>query len=71
LKSFSEIAGAVRELLKPETLAAYRERAAGIRNFAVYEIPDLLDKILSDSADARDVGNYRGAPKHSSFELFH
>ena len=71
LKSFSEIAEAVCELLKPETLARYRGRAAGIRNFAVYEIPELLDKILRDSPDQNALGSYVAIPKHSSIELFH
>jgi len=71
LRSFSEIAEAVGKLLEPETLGRYRDKAAGIRNFAVYEIPELLDKILSDSTDREALQSYPGAPKHSSVELFH
>jgi hypothetical protein len=71
LKSFSDIAQAVGELLNPETLGRYRERAAAIRNFAVYEIPELLDKILNDSIDQNALPGYPGAPEHSSIELFH
>ena len=54
-----------------ETLGRYRDKAAGIRNFAVYEIPELLDRILSDSTDREVLQSYPGAPKHSSIELFH
>jgi 1,2-diacylglycerol 3-beta-galactosyltransferase len=42
----ADIAQAVRELLVPETYALCRERAAEARNFAVYEIPALLEKVL-------------------------
>jgi 1,2-diacylglycerol 3-beta-galactosyltransferase len=71
LRNFSEIAEAVRELLKPETLGRYRDKAAGIRNFAVYEIPELLDKILSDSTELSALQSYSPTPKHSPIELFH
>jgi hypothetical protein len=70
LKSFSDIAEAVGDMLKPETLARYREKAAGIRNTAVFEIPELLDKILSDSGQ-NALQSYPIPPKHSSIELFH
>jgi len=48
VRSFSsEIGRAVRTLLAPENYARFRQRAAAMRNLAVYEIPDLLEKILS------------------------
>ncbi len=48
VRSFSrEIDGAVRKLLAPESYARYRERAAAVRNTAVFEIPDMLDGILA------------------------
>jgi UDP-N-acetylglucosamine:LPS N-acetylglucosamine transferase len=50
VNSFSKIAEAVGELLRPEACGRYRSRAANIRNFAVFEIPELLEKILADSA---------------------
>lgn len=40
--------GAVAELLQPGTLEAYRARAAGLRNRAVWEILDILAAILAD-----------------------
>ena len=48
-----EIAGAVRALLAPGNYERYRERAAAVRNFAVFEIPVMLDKILSGSLPDR------------------
>jgi 1,2-diacylglycerol 3-beta-galactosyltransferase len=69
LKNFSEIAEAVSELLNPETLRRCRDNAAAIRNFAVFEIPELLDKILSDSTEQNTLESYPPIPKHSSIEL--
>jgi 1,2-diacylglycerol 3-beta-galactosyltransferase len=42
-----ELAGAVRTMLVPENFERFRARAAQMRNSAVYEIPDLLEQILS------------------------
>ena len=42
-----DIAAAVRRLLAPENYARYRERAAATRNSAVWEIPEMLQRILS------------------------
>ncbi|HVP46187.1 MAG TPA: glycosyltransferase [Bryobacteraceae bacterium] len=42
-----EIRGAVGRLLAPENYERFRSRVAAIENRAVYEIPDLLERILS------------------------
>ncbi|HTS25142.1 MAG TPA: glycosyltransferase [Bryobacteraceae bacterium] len=48
VRSFSaEIAEAVRTLLAPENYGRFRQRAAEMGNSAVFEIPDLLEGILS------------------------
>jgi UDP-N-acetylglucosamine:LPS N-acetylglucosamine transferase len=57
---FSKVAEAVGEMLKPEVYRRYRDKTAAIQNFAVYEIPVLLEKILSGS----------DAKKHSPIEMF-
>ena len=44
----TELAGAVRTMLAPENYGRFRARAAELRNSAVYEIPDLLEGILSN-----------------------
>lgn len=59
VNSFSKIAGAVRQLLQPERYERCRHRAAAMRNFAVFEIPELLDEILS-----RDFAAPPGFPAH-------
>jgi 1,2-diacylglycerol 3-beta-galactosyltransferase len=46
IPSFRKIDRAVKELLKPEKLAQYRANVAAINNRAVFEIPDILQKIL-------------------------
>jgi hypothetical protein len=40
-----EIAGAVKQLLRPGVLDAYRQRAAALQNRAVFEIPGLLRNV--------------------------
>jgi hypothetical protein len=50
LRNFRGIEGAVRELLDPARFARCRERAAAIRNRAVFEIPDLLAGLLPREA---------------------
>ncbi len=50
LKSFREIETAVKSLLEPSKFSAMRERIAGMKNCAVFEIPPILEKI----AEARE-----------------
>jgi UDP-N-acetylglucosamine:LPS N-acetylglucosamine transferase len=46
LKSFKNIESAVAKLIEPGTLARYRANAEALHNRAVFEIPDMLEKIL-------------------------
>ncbi len=46
----SEVVAAVSELLKPGELAGYRERAAAMHNQAIFEIPQIFEKILKNGA---------------------
>ncbi len=46
LPNFRGIAKAVEELLKPENYVRFRENAQAMCNRAVFEIPDVLEKIL-------------------------
>jgi UDP-N-acetylglucosamine:LPS N-acetylglucosamine transferase len=56
VRSFpNDIFGAVENLLAPQNFERFRERAAGMRNSAVYEIPEFLEKILSTSLRKRQV----------------
>jgi 1,2-diacylglycerol 3-beta-galactosyltransferase len=49
LRSFRNIDKAVTELIQPENLARYRAKAASINNKAVFEVVDILDKIIKRS----------------------
>ena len=44
--SFIQIANAVRNLLEPATFARLRANIAGLENRAVFEIPDILAKLI-------------------------
>ena len=47
LPNFRQIAHAVNELLEPPTYARFREATSQTRNRAVFEIPDILERIAS------------------------
>jgi hypothetical protein len=47
LKNFKTIEKAVAQMIEPRTLARYRANAATLHNRAVFEIPDMLEKILA------------------------
>jgi 1,2-diacylglycerol 3-beta-galactosyltransferase len=60
LRNFTtELAGAVRTMLAPGNYERFRERAAVMRNLAVYEIPDLLAGILSSHPSQSDTAPHQ------------
>jgi 1,2-diacylglycerol 3-beta-galactosyltransferase len=46
LKSFREVDAGIARLLSPETYQVLRTNAAAIQNRAVFEIPEILDRIM-------------------------
>ena len=52
VRSFAQIADAVRELLEPRRLARCREAVSRMHNRAVFEIPDMLESFLQAGAPA-------------------
>jgi 1,2-diacylglycerol 3-beta-galactosyltransferase len=52
ISSFRHISAAVRFLLKDNRLAQFRHNARHIANRAVYEIPEMLERILGSGAVA-------------------
>jgi len=54
--NFWQIGRTVRELLEPERFRGFRARVSAIRNTAVYEIPDVLEKILGSYFPPQLVG---------------
>ncbi len=63
VRNFSrDLPAAVRALLEPENYARFRQRAAAMRNHAVYEIPEMLEGILSGAIGSqRDRASGSGA----------
>ena len=52
VNNFDEIAAAVERLLDPAALATYKANVARVHNRAVFEIPDLLAKIMASAPAA-------------------
>jgi 1,2-diacylglycerol 3-beta-galactosyltransferase len=50
VKSHRQVASAVAELLKPGELPRLRERAGNMHNRAIFEIPQIFEKILSNGS---------------------
>jgi 1,2-diacylglycerol 3-beta-galactosyltransferase len=48
LKSFENVAEGVRRMLEPTTLAAFRKNVSAQENRAVFEIPEILAKLLGE-----------------------
>jgi hypothetical protein len=46
LHSFAEIATAIVPMLDPDRLAQFRERAGALNNRAIFEVPEILDRII-------------------------
>ena len=57
-----QVAAAVAELLKPGELARLRERAGSMHNQAIFEIPQIFEKILNNGSGLKWQGldNYSG-----------
>src|SRR4029077_1704200 len=51
LHSFREVVSGVQRMLEPATLAEFRKNVAALENRAIFEIPQILDKLLRESAD--------------------
>jgi len=53
LQSFREVVSGVQRILDPATLAEFRKNVAALDNRAIFEIPEILDKLLRDSVIAQ------------------
>jgi Glycosyltransferase family 28 C-terminal domain len=58
LKNFREVVGGVKQMLEPATLAEFRKNVAALNNRAIFEIPEILAKLLGYAplASGRDGG---------------
>jgi 1,2-diacylglycerol 3-beta-galactosyltransferase len=52
LKSFEDVADGVQRMLKPATLAEFRKNVSTQENRAVFEIPEILARLLNESHSA-------------------
>src|SRR5882672_1869106 len=50
LKGFDEVVDGVKRMLEPATLAAFRKNVSAQENRAVFEIPQILAKLLGESS---------------------
>jgi Glycosyltransferase family 28 C-terminal domain len=59
LHGFREVVSGVQQILEPATLADLRKNVDALNNRAIFEIPEMLDKLLRESADRQ--GSRMGA----------
>jgi Glycosyltransferase family 28 C-terminal domain len=59
LHGFREMVSGVQQILEPATLADLRKNVDALNNRAIFEIPEILDKLLRESADRQ--GSRMGA----------
>src|SRR5271167_3291137 len=59
LKNFDDIVEGVQQMLEPATLAELRRNVAALDNRAIFEIPEMLAKLLGESEETTDQ---RSAP---------
>ena len=50
LKDFREVVAGVRQMLDPANLAEFRKNVAALDNRAIFEIPEILSKLLGETA---------------------
>ena len=64
VRDIREIARAVGRMIEPEALAGYRANAAAVRNRAVFEIPEMLERIMTAAAvEAKVTGPIASGPR--------
>jgi hypothetical protein len=55
LKSFDDIVEGVQQILEPARLAEFRKNVAALDNRAIFEIPEMLAKLLGESAKSAEL----------------
>jgi spore coat polysaccharide biosynthesis predicted glycosyltransferase SpsG len=53
LRNFREVVSGVQRMLDPATLAEFRKNVDALENRAIFEIPEILDKLLRESVAAK------------------
>jgi len=57
LRNFREVVSGVQRMLDPATLAEFRKNVGALENRAIFEIPEILEKLLRESTDAKASGS--------------
>jgi hypothetical protein len=55
LKSFRDVVEGVRQMLEPAALAEFRKNVAAQENRAIFEIPEIIAKLLGESQRESDL----------------
>jgi 1,2-diacylglycerol 3-beta-galactosyltransferase len=66
LKSFDDIVEGVQQILEPATLAEFRKNVAALDNRAIFEIPEMLAKLLGESAKSAERSDESAIHAHTS-----
>jgi hypothetical protein len=64
LKSFDDIVEGVQQILEPARLAEFRKNVAALDNRAIFEIPEMLAKLLGESAKGAERSSESAIPAH-------
>jgi 1,2-diacylglycerol 3-beta-galactosyltransferase len=65
LKSFDDVADGVKRMLDPAALATFRKNVAAQQNRAVFEIPEILSKLLSETGPEPHSSSPAPVPTHT------
>jgi 1,2-diacylglycerol 3-beta-galactosyltransferase len=58
LHSFAEVGAGILPMLDPDRLASFREHVSGINNRAIFEIPEILARLIANRpASSRSIGS--------------
>jgi UDP-N-acetylglucosamine:LPS N-acetylglucosamine transferase len=66
LKSFDDIVEGVQQILEPARLAEFRKNVAALDNRAIFEIPEMLAKLLGESAIGAEQSSESAIHAHIS-----
>jgi UDP-N-acetylglucosamine:LPS N-acetylglucosamine transferase len=66
LKSFDDIVEGVQQILAPARLAEFRKNVAALDNRAIFEIPEMLAKLLGESAKSAEQSTEPAIHAHIS-----
>jgi UDP-N-acetylglucosamine:LPS N-acetylglucosamine transferase len=66
LKSFDDVVEGVQQILEPARLAEFRKNVAALDNRAIFEIPEMLAKLLGESAKVAERSSESAIHAHIS-----